>query len=32
MKILVDAHVGWLIIRFLEGLGHDVLRAATFVG
>lgn len=30
MDILADAHVGWLIVRFLESQGHDVLRAATF--
>ena len=29
MKILVDAHIGRLIVGFLEGLGHDVLRATT---
>ncbi len=30
MKFLADAHIGWLIVRFLESTGHDVLRAATF--
>jgi predicted nuclease of predicted toxin-antitoxin system len=30
MKILVDAHIGRLIVKFLEQMGHDVLRAATF--
>jgi predicted nuclease of predicted toxin-antitoxin system len=30
MKLLVDAHIGRLIIAFLEGLGHDVLRASSF--
>jgi len=29
MRILADAHIGWLIVRHLESLGHDVLRAAT---
>ncbi len=30
MKILVDAHIGRLIIDFLEYAGHDVLRATSF--
>ena len=30
MKLLVDAHIGRLIIGFLERLGHDVMRASSF--
>jgi predicted nuclease of predicted toxin-antitoxin system len=30
MKILVDAHIGRLIVEFLKELGHDVLSAASF--
>lgn len=30
MKLLVDAHIGWLIVRYLESMGHDVRRATTF--
>jgi predicted nuclease of predicted toxin-antitoxin system len=30
MKLLVDAHIGRLIVDFLESLGNDVLRASSF--
>jgi predicted nuclease of predicted toxin-antitoxin system len=30
MRFLVDAHIGKLIIAFLESRGHEVLRAASF--
>ena len=30
MKFLVDAHIGNLIIEFLEHANHDVLRASGF--
>jgi predicted nuclease of predicted toxin-antitoxin system len=30
MKLLVDAHIGQLIIGLLERLGHDIMRASSF--